>query len=345
LLHDDIEGGWLDCYKKIMRGLMNSPGAATDVFEALTSLTHRWQAARRDALADLDLVPGQDTMLVAISADPGVSQSALAMQLDITPTSVAAGLAGLERRGLLRRSPHPTDGRARCVRLTEAGVRAARAAERRQQALGRLVVAGRNGVQRDELLGWVHTIVEACDHHELAAGAPVDPKLRDRILRAAREVFASNGTSAALAAVARRAGVTPVVLRSAFPSRAALHRALFEQRSDEVVRVIESLGGEDPWSDLATVFRALVEIVIDDWPLVAALRRSAHDLGAMAGGVLALDRLVDRCRAAGVVRDDLRGWDLPLLAASVGVTNPDGLPLSRQHTLRYAEIILAGLRA
>ncbi len=65
----------------------------------------------------------------------------------VKPQSMGSFLAELEQEGLVRRQPHPTDGRQILFSLTEAGVEARR---RRQAAK----------------LAWLTTAIERCDADE-----------------------------------------------------------------------------------------------------------------------------------------------------------------------------------
>ncbi|MDX6685079.1 MAG: hypothetical protein QOF86_1207, partial [Baekduia sp.] len=71
---------------------------------------------------------------------------------------------------------------------------------------------------------------------------------RQRILDAARALFAEEGLHATLDAVAARAGVGVGTVYRRFADKEALIDALFEERIDEVVEIAEAaLAVEDPW--------------------------------------------------------------------------------------------------
>jgi DNA-binding MarR family transcriptional regulator len=59
----------------------------------------------------------------------------LAARMPSDPSTVRAMLVLLERRGLVSRNTHPTDGRARTVALTESGRRKFRQAFKAGQAI------------------------------------------------------------------------------------------------------------------------------------------------------------------------------------------------------------------
>src|SRR5262245_22262631 len=81
---------------------------------------------------------------------------------------------------------------------------------------------------------------------------------RERVLVAARAVFAERGIDAPMATVARRAGVGVATLYRHFPTRDALVRGAFAQQMETCARTLtEALADPDPWRG----FQRLVETV------------------------------------------------------------------------------------
>jgi MarR family transcriptional regulator for hemolysin len=74
-----------------------------------------------------DLGPTYGYMFRALAAAPA-TLSTLAEGLHMTTQGAAKILAEMEAKGYVRRSPHPTDARARLVELDERGRRALRTA-------------------------------------------------------------------------------------------------------------------------------------------------------------------------------------------------------------------------
>lgn len=72
-------------------------------------------------LAGLGLGPVLFTILLLISANPGVRASQLCAQLDLHSSNLVGMIKQLAERGLIERRPHPGDIRARGLHLTEAG--------------------------------------------------------------------------------------------------------------------------------------------------------------------------------------------------------------------------------
>jgi DNA-binding MarR family transcriptional regulator len=102
-------------------------------------------------LSAFDIRPAQFSVLVVIEANPGLSQADLGETLGIERARLVRLLDGLEKRGLTRRQPSPTDRRSHALSLTEAGV----AALKRIKSLAaehEAHLANRLGDKRDVLL-------------------------------------------------------------------------------------------------------------------------------------------------------------------------------------------------
>ncbi len=86
--------------------------------------TH-WLLELRAALAPLELTPAQFRLLVATAwltaKGSGVRQSDISAHANADPVMTSEVLRTLESRGLLTRTAHPTDKRARSVALTATG--------------------------------------------------------------------------------------------------------------------------------------------------------------------------------------------------------------------------------
>jgi len=91
----------------------------------LWRVTHAWQRAVRDTLAEVDLTHVQFVLLASLAwlgrAGATVTQVEVARHAGIDRMMTSQVVRGLESRGLLQRPPHPDDRRARALALTEAG--------------------------------------------------------------------------------------------------------------------------------------------------------------------------------------------------------------------------------
>ncbi|WBO68817.1 TetR/AcrR family transcriptional regulator [Streptomyces camelliae] len=162
---------------------------------------------------------------------------------------------------------------------------------------------------------------------------------RERVLVAARAVFAEHGIDAPMATVARRAGVGVATLYRHFPTRDALVRGAFAQQMETCARALtEALAAPDPWQG----FQQLVETV-------CALQR--EERGFPAAFVAAFPEstsehaqsrqraerdfttLVRRAQASGALRADFHPSDLAVvLLAHCGLVTalPDDGAASRR---------------
>ena len=96
--------------------------------------------ARRAALAVIevflqrmavyDLRPVDFSVLSLIAHNPGITSRQLCGTLGILPPNLVGMINALEKREVIARQPHPTDGRAMGLHLTEGGVKLMRDAER-----------------------------------------------------------------------------------------------------------------------------------------------------------------------------------------------------------------------
>ena len=75
------------------------------------------------------------SILSLLIHNPGITSRQLCATLGILPPNLVAMVGALEKRKLIARSPHPRDGRAMSLHLTEAGKALVREAEQTAAAL------------------------------------------------------------------------------------------------------------------------------------------------------------------------------------------------------------------
>ena len=140
----------------------------------------------------------------------------------------------------------------------------------------------------------------------------------ERILRAARTVYAELGPDAPVEAVARRAGVGERTLYRRFPAKADLVRAALDQSiAEHLMPAIEDARHvDDPLGGLNQLIEAAIGLGAREHHLLTAVHRA----GALTADISdslnqALHELVRRGQEAGRVRADLVADDLPRLMA------------------------------
>jgi DNA-binding MarR family transcriptional regulator len=95
-----------------------------------------------ERMAVYDLRPVDFSVLSLIAHNPGITSRQLCGTLGILPPNLVGMINALEKREVITRRPHPTDGRAMGLHLTEGGAKLMRAAERTAAEL-EAEVAGR----------------------------------------------------------------------------------------------------------------------------------------------------------------------------------------------------------
>ena len=139
----------------------------------------------------------------------------------------------------------------------------------------------------------------------------------DRILRAAREVYAALGPDAPMDVVASSAGVGERTLYRRFPSKGDLIRAALDQSiTENLSPVIErALRRDDPLRGLTDLISAATSLGAQEHNLLAAARKAGvlGDVSSPLDG--ALKDLTRRAQRAGLIRADLVDDDLPRIIA------------------------------
>jgi AcrR family transcriptional regulator len=165
-------------------------------------------------------------------------------------------------------------------------------------------------------------VVTAVEDRPLRADAA---RNAERILRAARAVYAELGPDAPIEAVARRAGVGERTLYRRFPAKAELVRAALDQGiAEDLTPAIEAARrAKDPLRGLNQLMEAAIGLGARERHLLTA----AHRAGALTADISdslneALDELVRRGQQAGLLRADLGADDLPRLIAMLYAVLP-----------------------
>lgn len=175
---------------------------------------------------------------------------------------------------------------------------------------------------------------------------------RQRILSAAREVFASEGLSASLDDIAHHAGVGVGTVYRRYPNKQSLIDALFEDRLASVVAVLEEeVANRDPWAGLAGALGRVAEMQAEDRGLMELLigdARRSDMVGECHRQIEPLaETLVVRAQRDGSLRADAAPTDIGLIMLMLGLLSR-AMGDGRRHPelwRRFLAIALDGLRS
>jgi len=194
-----------------------------------------------------------------------------------------------------------------------------------------------------------------------APGQPAEPaerrlradarRNRERILHAARTVFAEHGGDAQIDDVARAACVGVGTVYRNFPTKDALQGELVRLKFREIAdRARRHVDAADPWEGLAGLITESAEEMAADatqrkmmweaseaaWESAAAEREEVRDV---------VGRLIARGHAAGTLRTGFTVDDMPALMCGLSSAIDARGDVAGDRWRVLLEVILAGLRA
>ena len=173
---------------------------------------------------------------------------------------------------------------------------------------------------------------------------------RQRILEAAKDLFAERGLGVTLHDIAGRAGVGVGTIYRHYPDKRPLIDAIFEEQLAELTAIFqEALEQDDPWESIVWCHerqlehqarnRGLRELLLGTTPeapdRARQYRAQLHPLA---------HKLIERGQAAGVLRSDCETQDFGLLQTMVGAVIDAAEGVDPGLWRRYFVIALQGLR-
>ncbi|WP_405866937.1 TetR/AcrR family transcriptional regulator [Streptomyces sp. NBC_01515] len=172
---------------------------------------------------------------------------------------------------------------------------------------------------------------------------------REKILRAAREVFGRHGLGVTLDDVARHAGVGVGTVYRRFPDKDTLVRALFEQdlgmRQASAER---ALTHPDPWEGFVDFLLEMGADLAENRGLQEVIMLGSHSsepMEAMRGGMLPfLEALIQRAQESGDLRAEVTPSDIPVIVQMLSAASQFTQGKRPDVWRRYFEIILNGIR-
>ena len=173
---------------------------------------------------------------------------------------------------------------------------------------------------------------------------------RQRILEAARVVFAKRGLSGSHDDIAREAGVGVGTVYRRFPEKEQLIDALFEARIQEIADAARAAADHpDPWEALTGFLVRAQELQSEDRGLKEIVLGGARgaERAVAARSLIAplVARLLERTKAAGAVRGDLELTDLPLIQLAIGTIAESSRDVAPDAWRRVMTLVLDGMRA
>jgi AcrR family transcriptional regulator len=168
---------------------------------------------------------------------------------------------------------------------------------------------------------------------------------RERILKAARAVFADQGMHSQIDDVAKRAKVGVGTVYRHFPTKEALVEALVRERFEEIAGyALEALEREDAWEGFCELIWRAAERNAADLAFCEAVAFTDQSrVVAEVGLAQSTDELMKRAKAQGKMRLDATENDVPMMMC--GASSVMRLSPTPDAWRRYLTLMLDGLRA
>jgi DNA-binding MarR family transcriptional regulator len=131
------------------------------VGERYLAVHHRMLRAVNDEMSGCGLSLARTKVLMRLSVQGALRQSALAAELGLAPHSITDIVDALERAGLAERQPDPTDRRAKLVAITSAGQACLGVANATRDRLLTQIFGALSQEERATLLRLLDTLDEA----------------------------------------------------------------------------------------------------------------------------------------------------------------------------------------
>jgi AcrR family transcriptional regulator len=196
--------------------------------------------------------------------------------------------------------------------------------------------------------GYPHHVTTAPVPDIPVAGKPLRAdarRNRERILKAARAVFAEQGMHSQIDDVAKRAKVGVGTVYRHFPTKEALVEALVRERFEEIAGYArEALEREDAWEGFCELIWRAAERNAADMAFCEAVAFTDQSrVVAEVGLARSTELLMERAKAQGRMRADATEQDVPMMMCGAGSV----MRMSPKSDTwrRYLTLMLDGLRA
>lgn len=169
---------------------------------------------------------------------------------------------------------------------------------------------------------------------------------RERLLEAARQVFAEQGSSASMEAIAKQAGVGVGTLYRHFPNRFDIVEAVYQDDVDELEDSARRAAEMEPWHAVEAFFDAFLSYARRKGAMISELQQAFEKHPEFRSRMReriedAFALVLERAKAEGAVRSDVSGSDV------IQLTGPicSNAAISSEQARRLMGVIVDGLRA
>lgn len=172
---------------------------------------------------------------------------------------------------------------------------------------------------------------------------------RQRVIDAARELFASRGLEATLNEVAHHAGLGVGTVYRRFPTKEELFEAIFEDGINQLTALAESaLLHDDSWHGFVWFVERMCEITAADRGVREILFSKAYGGDRLEAArvrlVPRLSKLVERAQDDGYLRPEVSATDMPILGLLAGTVSEYAAHVDTDLWRRYVAIFIDGMR-
>src|SRR6478752_3522259 len=171
---------------------------------------------------------------------------------------------------------------------------------------------------------------------------------RQRILDAAKTLFAERGVDVSVEEIAAAACVGIGTFYRRFPDRETLVEAVFATKMEQVVQVArDALEIEDPWEAFRTFVVTVARMHARDRGLKSvtlSADRGQKQVAEFRAAIQPLaQQLLERAKAAGALREDVTSFDIPMIYQAVGAIADRTRDVAPDYFERTLTLLVDGL--
>lgn len=171
---------------------------------------------------------------------------------------------------------------------------------------------------------------------------------RQRVLDAAKLLFAERGVDVAVEDIAAAAGVGIGTVYRRFPDRESLVEAVFATKLERVIEIArDALEIEDPWEAFRTFVVEVARMHARDRGLkdvTLSNDRGRERVAAFRSAIQPLaGQLLERAKAAGALREDVSAFDIPMIHRAVAAIADLTRDVSPDYFERTLTLLVDGL--